>query len=120
VAAAFGSGREIAAREEEPVSAPKFYDAAIAAAERAVAEMIARAEGGEHGLAYVTCPACGASVDLADDHGDCAPGERPRLHVLEDCWCGWHHEMKWASEFGWDTSGIGDRLLMTTDEPAGE
>jgi hypothetical protein len=25
--------------------------------------------------------------------------------------------MRWASELGWDTSVLGDRQIMTTDEP---
>lgn len=45
---------------------------------------------------------------------------KPQLHELENCWCSWHHEMKLASDLGWDTSWIGDRPIMTTDEPAGE
>jgi hypothetical protein len=105
-------------------------DAGLAQAEAAANALLDEAKAGRRGVAYVCCPRCGADVDLADfnesgdaGHGDGAPhaGCRPdagklRLHEPEDCWCGSRHVMRLASEIGWDTSELGDRLIMTVEE----
>jgi hypothetical protein len=74
----------------------QWYDAAIEAATAAIASL-----------------ADGCHVTLHTG----TPPAALRLHELENCWCGWHHEMRWASDIGWDTLIFGDRLIMTTDEP---